>query len=274
MIPRAAARRHRPLLLVSLSVALLVIGPSWAGVPGGPFGVGRATSIPLGEDGLFLTNLSAPILAPGGAGTLSFRLHDPLVGDLAQLSLRLQVYSYVPTLGSSAGEVPADALQLSSPSGAGGNVTLRWATLPAGAEVDGSVTVLCASGAPLGAYLVRTALSFVWNGSSEQFESRGYFSDAAWTAATAGGGAGSPNLTALGVDGIVPETAVGVATDGWTLPIYVLAGAGLVLAAAGAFLYYRRGPGSSSGAVAGPAPQSAPSAFGKNRTSDGERSKS
>jgi hypothetical protein len=272
----SARRRPPPNLLHALLIAFLLVLPLATVAPGSSAAAAPGASIPLGDDGRFVTNLSAPLLDAGEAGSLTFRLTDILPSPMTGVLLSFGIYAYVASLGSAPSGIPEGALQLVVGGMSGANASESLGTLAPGATVSGTVSVLASSAAPAGAYLIRTGLSFGWNGSQVRFESRGFFSQAQWEAATSSGpSAGpSPNLTVLGVDGIVPETSVGVRSNGWQLPIIALAAGGLALAAIGAFLYFRRGPSSSSGAVSVAAPQSAPNALGKKRTNDGDRNKS
>jgi hypothetical protein len=261
-------------------VALLLL----AMLVGGSLPVGAGASpargsigIPVGLDGGFLSNLSAPVLGPGGSGAIGMRLSNPLDAPLILLAVTLELYAFSPAPGGVSGAPPAGGVDLDGPNGSTNLVRLHWASLNPGATTSSTVTVRAEGGAPLGSYLLRTELSFQSNGSSYRFESRGFFSATLWGQATLPNGPdGTPslNLTTLGVDGITPETAVGVLADGFVLPIYGLTAVGLALATVGGYLYWRRGPGSSSGAEAPVDPHKAPSAFGKKRTSDGERNNS
>jgi hypothetical protein len=228
--------------------------------------------IPLGTDGRFLTNLSSPVLPPSGVGQITFDLEDPLPSALTAVTVVLEIYAYVPSLGAPAQAVPQGAVEFGtgvaspgSASASGGSIEMNLSAVEPGSHESIGAQVLAASGADLGSYLVRTALEFTSNGSSYRFESEGYFAPATWAEATNRSSLGGPgvNLTLLGVDGITPDTAIGLAQDPYTVPIYALAGGGILLAGAGAYLYFRTGPGSRSGAAAGAAPQSAPKAVGK-----------
>ncbi|MCI4367317.1 MAG: hypothetical protein L3K08_06165 [Thermoplasmata archaeon] len=231
-----------------------------------PAGALAPPPISISADSGFLSNLSAPVLAPGGSGLLQFHLSDPLTRPLSQVSLTFELYAFAPAPGGSSSPMPSGAMSLSGPQGSGTLILLTLPPLAPGSIEAGSVGVIASGGAGDGGYSVRSMLTFAANGSSYRFESRGYFSDAAWNAATQPAGASGPselNLSRLGVDGITPETAVGVHTDPWLVPVLVLVGAGVLVAGIGAVYYFRRGPGSRSGATAADDPHSAPSAWGK-----------
>jgi hypothetical protein len=257
---------------LALALMLLLAGSSSVS------GAARAASIPVGLDGQFLTNLSAPVLGPGASGQVELRLGDPLVGPLVNLTVSLGFYAYVAALGAAPelGAFPAVGFA----TGPNGALTATWqtqyASLGSGASVTASVPVGSTSGASTGSYLVRSSLTFSSNGTAYRFASVGWFPGPLWARASnrSENGGVDLNLSMLGVDGVSAETAVAVAQNGYAAPIYLLAAGGLLLAGLGAFVYYRKGDGSTAGAAGPPAPQSAPNAFGKNRTSEGERSRS
>ena len=265
MSPTLAVRR-----LTSLAAAagLILALASGALVPAAG-AAGSAPPVPIAEQGRFLTNLSAPILTPGSEGTVSFSLSNPTATPLAGVQLTLEVYAFTPAPGGAAGPVPNGSIAFPTPSGQGSadHVSLAFGSMAAGdAPVRVALPVSASSGAPEGGYAIRTSITYLVNGSAGTLSSRGHFSLEQWSAATTPGGAGTAptlNLTRLGVQGILPETAVGVAADHWSAPITALAVGGVVLGVAGALVYVRRGPGSSSGARSAPPPQSAPSAVGK-----------
>lgn len=258
---RPGGRAGRAVVAIALAAALFALALDPAPV------VGDAPVLPIGDDGAFLSALSAPVLAPGGSGTVGFRLADPLPAAMTGVTLRFALYAFAPAPGGSSGTLPAGAVLLPTGGGNESSIAFEYDTvLPGAAPIAGGFPVDASPGAPQGAYAVRSSLTFTANGTAYLLESRGFFSDTAWSAATLPGGNGTTstlNLTRLGVSGIVPETAIGVRSDPFLLPIVGLVAAGIVLAGVGAYLYYRRGPGSSSGASSGAPPQSAPSAVGK-----------
>ena len=261
--PSRARMRLGAVLLVTLLMGSV---PEGGAVASARPSADLPSAIPVGEDGQFLSNLSAPVLAPGGSGSIGYTVKDPLPVPLQGITLTLAIYRFDPSLSGTPGPVPTGGIGLGgSPAGA-----TEWnrtiATLDPGGSVGGSVVVAAGGGAPVGSYFVRTALSFSEGGNATRFESRGYFPGPLWARATLPNGTGGRpglNLSVLGVDGVTPETSVGVVQDSWGGVLPVLVGVGLLLAGLGAFVYYRRGPGSSSGAGTGADPQRAPSAFGK-----------
>ena len=241
----ASARRTRgPFLAPVLAVLLVVlVAPSAHATPYPP--------LPIALDRDFLGNLSGPTLAPGDSGNLRFTVSDPLVGPISSVVLTLEVYAFNAFPGNATSTVPvagAPALTTESSSGAWANVSVG--SLAPGATYSGSVGVVTASSTPAGAFAVRSALAFTLssNGTAYRLESRGWFTAAVWSAATTlPNGSVTLNLSVLGVSGVTPETTIYVASSSWDWVLGAVVAAGLVLVGAGAYVYFRRGPGSRSG---------------------------
>jgi hypothetical protein len=262
---RALARR-----VVVFLVVATILGLMTSSLP-----AARATpypTVPLALDRWFVSNLTGAELAPGGGGAISFTVGDPLAGvALSSTVLTLQVYAFNAFPGNATSPLTVAAppvLVSSSGSGAVANVSLG--TVAAGSVVAGSVEVQSSGTTPSGTFAVRTALRFVAGGADYLLESRGWFTDAQWSAATAGpGGSVDLNVSALGVSGVIPETSILVSSSNLSTAIYAVLGAGLVLVGLAAWLYFRP-PKSSSGVRKVPADIHAPSAFGTSRTKDGD----
>lgn len=205
--------------------------------------------LPLADDRGFLGNLSVPSFTPGASGSLTFTVGDPLSVPMTSTELTLQVYAFNGFPGNATADLPvAGAPVLSNATGSGAEVQVPVGTLEGGGVTHGSVVVTTSDSTPSGTFAIRASLSFVANSTSYLLESRGWFTTSAWAAATQlSNGSATLNLTQLGVSGVLPETAVLVeeSTFGWLLG-GVLIGA-FVLAGLGAWVYFRRGPASSSG---------------------------
>jgi hypothetical protein len=250
-------------LLVAL-VALAAI-PSAAGAPPTlPVELGRA----------FLSNLTLPAATPGGASTLGYAVADPLPEPLGNVSLTFSVYAFNPYPGTGTTGVPADGPQLSAMGASGSSVNLTTAHLAAhtsGWSVPVEVSVPAA--APAGSYAIRDSLSFDLNGTRYVLESIGNFPPAEWQRANVlANGSPTINLSALGISGILPETALLVHNPApLTYALWAVLGAGVAFALAGGYVALRRrGPASRSGATAPPPESQAPSALGKRRSKDGD----
>ncbi len=91
-------------------------------------------------------------------------------------------------------------------------------------------------------YVIRMELKFNYgvNGRTVVMRSKGHFPDEAWDIATTGDNpdeTGNINLTALGVDGIIPDTSFGVRRPFPQWPRYLFLGLAAVALAGGVFLY-------------------------------------
>jgi hypothetical protein len=197
-------------------------------------------------------NLSAPSLAPGTSGRVGFTVADPFAGAIQGITLTLQVYAFNGFPGNATSFVPvasAPILTTATTSGSSANVSVG--SLASGGVYHGSVGVTTSSSTPSGTYAMRTALSFtlVANSTVYRLESRGWFDDATWRAATElPNGSVTLNLSKLGVSGVSPETAILVSSADWAWVLGGVLAAAIVLAGAAAWVYFRRGPGSTSGA--------------------------
>jgi hypothetical protein len=208
-------------------------------------------TLPLAYDGAFLSNLTGPDLAPGNTGSITFLVADPSsFAPMTSVTLTLEVYAFNAFPGNATSTVAsAGTPVLVTPTSSGTGANLSLTPLNPGHYDSGSVGVATASDTPAGTFAVRTALSFVANGTSYRLESRGWFTASVWAAATQlPNGSATLNLSVLGVSGVTAETAILVSTSSWDWALALILGASLVFVGAGAFVYFRRGPKSSAGA--------------------------
>jgi len=235
-----------PVLAVLAGVAVLALG-----VAPGPAAAGYPL-LPIADDRGFLGNLTAPSLTPGASGPLAFSVEDPLAHPLSAVLLEMDVYAFNGFPGNATSFVPvAGAPVLVTGSGSGPTANVTIGGLAPGTPYRGSVGVATSSSTPNGAYAVRFALTFDLNGSAYRLASRGWFSAALWAEATElpNGSVylNNSSLETLGVSGVLPETAVLVSTSAYDWVLTGILAAAVVLIAAGAWVYFRRG-GSSAGA--------------------------
>jgi len=263
----------KPALLAPALSVLLVVG-GLAVLPAA-CAVGYPT-LPVSDGGRFLSNLSAPTLAPGASGTLSFTVSNPLAGALSDVVLTLQVYGFNAFPGNATGPLPSAGASLFSGVGSNGSAqVLSIGTIGPGGSYSApgntSVAVSAGSSAPSGTYAIRTSLAFTIGGVGYRLESRGFFSASQWASATTlPNNASTLNLSRLGVSGVIPETALLVETNSIAPWLYGVLAASLILAAAGGYVAWRRTSRSSSGARTPPPPQKARTALGRSRRSDGD----
>lgn len=249
-------------------VALVVL----LGAAGLPLVHGTAAApIPISLDRYFVEDEEGADLAPGASGSISLTVADPLNGSLTSTVLTLAVYAFNAFPGNATSQVDvASAPVLSNATASGLEVNESLGTVVAGAPRTLTIPVATGASTPSGTFAVRVALTFQENGTSYRLASRGWFTAAAWAAATTNAnGSVGVNVTALGVDGIVPETSVLVTSSDFSEVLWVLLGTGIGVVAVGAWLYFRRS-NSSSGTRPSPDETQAPRAFGRSRTSDGD----
>jgi hypothetical protein len=267
-VPSRARGRVFRFALLGLAVILLV-----GAVPTLP--PARATTypvVPLGSDRWFVSNLTGAEVTPGAGGSLGLSVGNPLAGiTLTAIVLTLDVYAFNAFPGNATSTVGvATAPILSNGSSSGPSVNLSLGSLAPGGTLPETISVATSATTPSGTFAVRTALRFLAGGEAYLFESRGWFTDAQWAAATTVvNGSVGLNVTALGVSGVAPETSILVTNSDLSTALWAVFGAGVVLVGVAAWLYFRP-PKSSSGARKVPADIQAPSAFGSNRTSDGD----
>jgi hypothetical protein len=214
-------------------------------------GAGLYPPLPIELGRQLVGNLSSPSLAPGSSGSLGFTVANPLSGAIQGVTLTLQVYAFngFPGNAPSLSLASAPILTTSTTSGPSANVSVG--SLTSGGVYRGSVGVSTSDSTPTGTYAVRTALSFTLaaNSTAYRLESRGWFNDSTWRAATElPNGSLTLNLSVLGVSGVSPETAILVSSSDWDWVLGAVLAAALVLTGAAAWVYFRRGPGSTSGA--------------------------
>ncbi|MCI4323848.1 MAG: hypothetical protein L3K03_07530 [Thermoplasmata archaeon] len=228
--------------------------------------------LPRATGGELVTTLSLPASSPGGSSTLSITLLDPFLYAMTNLSLTFGWYSFNPYPGTGAGSLPGDGPTFQNSASESGLASAHDAYLPAGIAWAATVSVVVPAAAPLGTYSVRDNLTFDLSGVEYQLASRGYFSNVTWQRATIlPDGGPTLNLTVLNVSGVLPETALFVQqTSTVALGLDVILGAALLAVGAGAYVAFRRGSGSSSGARSAPEPSQPRNALGTKRSNDGD----
>ncbi len=208
--------------------------------------------LPIALDRDFLGNLSAPALTPGASGTVTFTVSDPLSSGLAGVVVTFAVYAFNQFPGNASSLLPvAGAPLLTTATSSGETENVSLGPIASGATVAGSIGLRSSTSTPSGAFAVRTAVAFALatNGTSYRLESRGWFSTLTWLAATElPNGSVTLNLSVLGVSGVTPETAIYIQGSGFDWALAAILVAGFALVGAGAWVYFRRGPGSRSGA--------------------------
>ncbi|MFZ1023253.1 MAG: hypothetical protein WAN87_03880 [Thermoplasmata archaeon] len=253
---------------VVLSLVLMLVVSAGAALP-----AARASYPPLPIDigAQFVQQINAPTLAPSTSGTISFVVENALTAAVTFGVVNVSIYAFNAYPGNATAPLPGGG---ETPTFSNGESSLSLA-LPspfaANARVTDMIAIQAPSGAPQGDFAFRISLFLIENGTPYLLESRGFFSNAAWAnATTAPGGGATLNLTALGVSGVLPESAILVRANEFVLPLYVIFAIAVVLAGLGGYYAFRKGPGSKSGARNSPEVRNAPSAFGKSRINDGD----
>ncbi|MHB1931450.1 MAG: hypothetical protein ACYCPV_00440 [Thermoplasmata archaeon] len=237
-----------------------------------PTGAARAAASLPDDGSAFVVSFSLPAVTAGGQTALTFVLQNPLMTPVTRITFTAEVYAFNAFPGNATSpQPPASAPLIGNGSTSGRSVAQSWTAWPAGSRWSGAFSLTSSAATPVGTYAIRTRLTFDLNGTTDRLESRGWFSAAVWASATeTANGTATLNLSRLGVAGILPETAVQILGPGLNDLLVGLVVAAIVLVGAGAYLYFRRGPGSSSGVEAGSPASQAPSAFGRRRRREGD----
>ncbi len=243
-LTRPLRRTVRVVVAMTLAIAALTTAvPPAAASPFPP--------LPISSGATFLSNLTGADMAPGGQSALAFQVEDPSwFVTMRSVILTLDVYAFNAFPGNATSSIDsAGTPVLFGLNSSGTSVNVSLATMIPRERFDDSVGVTTSSNTPSGTFAVRTALSFTANGTNYRLESRGWFTASLWEAATElPNGSATLNLTTLGVSGVIAETAIYVSSSSWDWALALILGASIVLIGAGAFVYFRRGPKSSSGA--------------------------
>jgi hypothetical protein len=264
--PDRSIQRSRGVVLITV-VAVLLVG-SGAAIP-----AVRASYPPLPIDvgSQFVQQINAPTLSPGASGTVSFVVENALTGAVSYGVLNLSLYSFNAYPGNATAPLPSGGETPTFSNGASSLSLVLPSPFAAGAQVPEMVAVHVPTAARQGDFAFRLSLFLIESGTAYLLESRGFFSNAAWAnATTAPGGGATLNLSALGVSGVLPESAILVRANEFVVPLYVIFAIALVLAGLGGYYAFRKGPGSKSGARTSPDERSAPSALGKSLSNDGD----
>jgi hypothetical protein len=232
----------------AMAVVATVVVAWFLAVPGVATAAPYPT-LPVGDGAILLGNLSAPTLTPGASGALTFSVVNPLSFALSAATLTLDVYAFNAFPGNATSTVPvAGAPVLANASASGPLVEVGVGALAPRARYAGSVEVATSGTTPSGAFAVRTELQFLANGTAYRLASRGWFTAAQWASATElPNGSATLNLTALGVSGVLPETAIVVASSAVPWALAGVAAGGVAFVGLGAWFYFRRESSSRSG---------------------------
>jgi hypothetical protein len=239
--PRVGGRRALPVAVLALLVGAALFAPPASAAP--------YPVLPVGDGAILLGNLSAPMLSPGQSGSIGYSVVDPLSSALATTVLTFEVYAFNAFPGNATSTVPvAGAPVLTNATASAAAVTIAIGSVAPGAKVTGSVGVSTSASTPSGAFAVRTQLEFTSGGAAYRLASRGWFTAAQWEAATElPNGTATLNLTALGVSGVLPETAIVVASSTFPWVLAGVAAGGVAFVGLGAWFYFRRESASRSG---------------------------
>lgn len=176
-----------------------------------------------------LHNFTTPQIHAGESGVFSLNLTNRYLGEINNTTITIAIYMRADITGAQPiAEIPAsqrpaitEGCWETLPDGGpicpaidpDQNLTLTPGTLAANETVNFRYNFTTTPTAPVGTYFVRSALEFRYNDSARVMKSRGHWTAEEWQNAVTDVPPGSPgnlNLTALGVDGIIPDSSFGV----------------------------------------------------------------
>jgi hypothetical protein len=186
-----------------------------------------------------LSDFRTPQIVPGSSGTYEFSVRNRYNGTIENATLTVEIYKWA-TL-----EEAKDIGKVSSPpemaEGVRQGYTAPAFSLGPNQTATFKMTVSTAKTTPQGTYFVRQRMDFDYNGIRLLMKSRGHFTDRQWDNATTNPNGtravGGINLTALAVDGILPDSSFSVKEPipMWPLAVLVVL---TVLFAALAVVFY------------------------------------
>jgi hypothetical protein len=225
-----------PAIVLALLLLLVLASPHAAAEDFGAVGkVNKLVSV-----------VSTPQLEPGQSGVFVFDLNSTYSSAIYNVRLNASIFAYATIDGTLAVDQnwPYPYPKIRENTSGGHEFAWAWPSIAPGSQINLSFTVETAADSsqmPHGSvfsqssYFVRFWLEFDGNVSGTmthyRMASKGYFSEDAWTRATSATYAspcvapwcrGNLNLTILGVDGILPDSAFGVKEPIPLWPFYLL----------------------------------------------------
>ncbi|MFO7991413.1 MAG: hypothetical protein R6U61_03845 [Thermoplasmata archaeon] len=215
-------RKISALLTALLVVSFLVSSPVYSQV--------TEVSDP-GKANKILSDFSTPIIRPSQSGKLSFNITNLYDGDFTNIVFTTEIYGYANL------DMEKEISKVTKPptfkSSGGTSTSFSLNVLTSNDTYTNEYTIMTNEDTEKGVYFVRFAIEFVYEptGNLSVMRSRGYFTDSEWENATKRPGvpdepyySGSINITALGVNGILPDTSFSVKTPIPQWPKYMLGG--------------------------------------------------
>jgi len=247
-----------PALAVALLLLLVLASPAASAEDFGA--VGKVNKL--------ISVISTPDLEPGQSGAFTFQLNSTYTSNITNVRLNVSIYAYA-TID---GQIPVDQNwrypypRIRENTSGGHDYAWTWPSIPGGSRLNLSFIVETAADSDLmphgsvfsqASYFVRFWLEFDGNVSGNltrfRMASKGYFGNAAWDRATnatytnpciAPYCRGNLNLTVLGVDGVLPDSAFGVKEPIPRWPFYTLIVLAVVFLVLAFLFWVEENPGS------------------------------
>ncbi len=184
-----------------------------------------------GKANKILSDFSTPIIRPSQSGKLSFNITNLYDGDFTNIVFTAEIYGYANL------DMEKDISKVTKPPTfkSSGETTTSFSldVITSNDTYPNEYNIVTDKKTEKGVYFVRFAIEFIYEptGNLSTMQSRGYFTDSEWENATKRPGvpdtqyySGSINITALGVNGILPDTSFSVKTPIPQWPKYMLGG--------------------------------------------------
>lgn len=154
---------------------------------------------------------------PGETGEVSISIENRYSFDMENISLTISIYKFVTSnYTEEIDDIPNAPTLTSSPGGDMNSVLddqsiqFHWIILKNNASLPVNFKILTSTKTPEGTYFIRMNLIFEYRSEIYIMKSRGHFTQEEWDHAELTASPTDPgeiNLTALGVDGIIPDTS-------------------------------------------------------------------
>jgi len=179
-----------------------------------------------------LNNFKCPQIIPGESAIYRFNITNRYNSSIENVTITVELYKLANEKSAHELETITNAPEIEG--GQGYIATYKLGNIQANENKTVECRIKTVKGTPQGVYFVRHMISFDTLGGHYVMKSKGYFSNEEWAKATE---EGSINITYLGVDGILPDSAIGVKEPVPMWPLYLMFSIAFVLGVFSVLLY-------------------------------------
>ena len=199
--------------LLVFALALIILAPCASGLDFKDAGVANK----------ILTDFTTPQLSPGDSGKLMFTLANSHENrTMNNISLTLGIYQYL-TVNEQLAISKIDSPPTFSQGAGGTQITISYGTLLPGETIPVGLTISTSDDTPHGdyfsqaTYVVRFKMTFDSDGENITYQSRGFFEEDDWASlyddTDTGPRINTTRMYDMDIDGIIPDTSIGVRKD-------------------------------------------------------------